>query len=116
MKNFIVSASSSWVPLARAVVIREIIKTESAILPACCRAAKTGCNRSGATRPPGKASPAISNVRCEGFTSNVAAGSAETTIRFDENIVGLQEFTAEARFTKEVRQRLARSRSPQTYR
>ena len=36
--------------------------------------------------------PAISNVRCEGFTSNVAAGSAETTIRFDENIVGLGTF------------------------
>ena len=35
---------------------------------------------------------AISNVRCEGFTSNVAAGTAETAIRFDENIVGLGTF------------------------
>src|SRR6185369_10893123 len=31
---------------------------------------------------------AISNVRCEEFTSDVAAGSAETTIRFDEDIAG----------------------------
>src|SRR6185436_981071 len=36
--------------------------------------------------------PTISNVRCEAFTSNVAAGSAETTIRFDENISGLGTF------------------------
>jgi len=36
--------------------------------------------------------PGISNVRCEAFTSNVAAGSAETTIRFDENISGLGMF------------------------
>jgi hypothetical protein len=36
--------------------------------------------------------PAISKVRCEEFTSNVAAGSAETTIRFDEQIVGLGTF------------------------
>ena len=31
-------------------------------------------------------------MRCEEFTSNVAAGSAETTIRFDENISGLGTF------------------------
>ena len=36
--------------------------------------------------------PAFSNVRCEGFSSNVAAGSAETTIRFDEDISGLGTF------------------------
>ena len=36
--------------------------------------------------------PTISNVRCEEFTSNVAAGSAETTIRFDENVSGLGTF------------------------
>ena len=36
--------------------------------------------------------PAISNVRCEEFTSNAAAGSAQTTIRFDENITGLGMF------------------------
>ena len=36
--------------------------------------------------------PTISNVRCEEFTSNVAAGLAETTIRFDENISGLGTF------------------------
>ena len=35
---------------------------------------------------------AISNVRCEEFTSNVAAGSAETTIRFDEDITGIGSF------------------------
>jgi hypothetical protein len=35
---------------------------------------------------------AISNVRCEAFTANVAAGSAETTIRFDEDITGLGTF------------------------
>ena len=35
---------------------------------------------------------AISNVRCEEFTSNAAAGSAQTTIRFDENITGLGMF------------------------
>ena len=35
---------------------------------------------------------AISNVRCEGFSSNVAGGSAETTIRFDEDITGLGTF------------------------
>lgn len=34
---------------------------------------------------------AFSNVRCEEFTSN-AAGSAETTIRFDEDIAGLGTF------------------------
>ena len=36
--------------------------------------------------------PAISNVRCEEFTSNTAAGSAETTIRFDEDISGIGLF------------------------
>ena len=36
--------------------------------------------------------PAISNVRCEAFTPNVAAGTAETTIRFDEDITGLGKF------------------------
>jgi hypothetical protein len=36
--------------------------------------------------------PTISNVRCEAFTSNVAAGSAETTIRFDESVSGLGTF------------------------
>ncbi len=35
---------------------------------------------------------AISNVRCEAFTSDVAAGSAETTIRFDEKITGIGSF------------------------
>ena len=35
---------------------------------------------------------AISKVRCEAFTSNVAAGSAETTIRFDEDITGVGTF------------------------
>jgi len=36
--------------------------------------------------------PTISNVRCDEFTSNVAEGSAETTIRFDEAIEGLGTF------------------------
>ena len=59
--------------------------------PAACRAAEayiptwskehTSAGRS-----------AISNVRCEEFTSNVAAGSAETTIRFDEDITGIGMF------------------------
>ena len=35
---------------------------------------------------------AFSNVRCEEFTSNVAAGSAETTIRFDEDVIGVGKF------------------------
>ena len=59
--------------------------------PAACRAAEaylptwskehTSAGRS-----------AISNVRCEEFTSNVTAGSAETTIRFDEDVSGLGTF------------------------
>ena len=59
--------------------------------PAACRAAEDYLptwskehTREGA--------PAITNVRCEEFTSNVAAGSAETTIRFDEDIRGLGTF------------------------
>jgi hypothetical protein len=36
--------------------------------------------------------PAISNVRCEEFTSDLATGSAQTTIRFDEDIVGVGTF------------------------
>ena len=36
--------------------------------------------------------PAFSKVRCEGFTSNVSAVSAETTILFDEDITGLGTF------------------------
>ena len=36
--------------------------------------------------------PAISNVRCEAFIPNAAAGSAEITIRFDEDITGLGTF------------------------
>jgi hypothetical protein len=35
---------------------------------------------------------AISKVKCEEFTSDVGAGSAETTIRFDEDIAGLGTF------------------------
>ena len=35
---------------------------------------------------------AISNVRCEAFTSTAASGVAETTIRFDEDIKGLGTF------------------------
>jgi len=34
----------------------------------------------------------FSNVRCEEFTSNVAEGSAQTTIRFDEDVTGLGTF------------------------
>jgi hypothetical protein len=59
--------------------------------PAACRAAEAYIPTwSKEHNNPGKQT--ISNVRCEGFTSNAAAGSAETTIRFDEDIAGLGTF------------------------
>ena len=53
---------------------------------------------------------AITNVRCEEFTSNVAAGSAETTIRFDEDITGIGRSTVAARFTSRKPTAAGRSR------
>ena len=59
--------------------------------PASCRAAQDYLP-TWSKEHSSEGHPAISNVRCEEFTSNVAAGSAETTIRFDENISGLGTF------------------------
>jgi hypothetical protein len=59
--------------------------------PAACRAAEDYLP-TWSKEHAGEGHPAFSNVRCEDFTSNVAAGSAETTIRFDEDIVGLGTF------------------------
>ena len=59
--------------------------------PASCRAAENYLP-TWSKEHAGGGHPAISNVRCEEFTSNVAAGSAETTIRFDEDISGLGTF------------------------
>ena len=58
--------------------------------PAACRAAEDYLPTWSKEHTDGH--PAISNVRCEDFTSNVAAGSAETTIKFDEDIAGLGTF------------------------
>ena len=59
--------------------------------PASCRAAEDYLPTWGKEHA-SQGHQAISNVRCEGFTPNVAAGSAETTIRFDEDITGLGTF------------------------
>jgi hypothetical protein len=59
--------------------------------PAACRAAEAYLPTwSQEHTSAGKS--AISNVRCEAFTSNVSAGSAETSIRFDEDITGMGTF------------------------
>ena len=59
--------------------------------PAACRAAEDYLP-TWSKEQAGHGHPAISNVRCEAFTPDVAAGSAETTIRFDEDITGLGTF------------------------
>jgi hypothetical protein len=59
--------------------------------PAACRAAQDYLPTWSKEHTP-QTAPAITNVRCEEFTSDVAAGSAETTIRFDEDISGLGTF------------------------
>ena len=59
--------------------------------PASCRAAEAYLP-TWSKEHSGEGHPAFSNVRCQEFTSDVAAGSAETTIRFDENITGLGTF------------------------
>ena len=59
--------------------------------PATCRAAEDYLP-SWSKEHTREGHPIISNVRCEEFTSNVAGGSAETTIRFDEDIIGLGTF------------------------
>ena len=59
--------------------------------PAACRVAEDYLP-TWSTEHVREGHPAISNVRCEEFTSNVTAGSAETKIRFDEDIVGLGTF------------------------
>jgi hypothetical protein len=59
--------------------------------PAACRAAESYLptwSKEHVT----EGHPAISHVRCTEFTSNVAAGSAETTIQFEEEIPGLGTF------------------------
>jgi hypothetical protein len=58
--------------------------------PAACSAAEAYLPTWSKEHSQGKS--AISNVRCEAFTPNVAADSAETTIRFDEDISGLGTF------------------------
>ena len=58
--------------------------------PAACRAAEAYLPTWSKEHTQGH--PAISNVRCDAFTSDVAAGSAETTIRFDEDISGIGKF------------------------
>src|SRR5687767_3007230 len=58
--------------------------------PGACRAAEAYLPTwSKENTRGGQGKSAISNVRCEAFTPNVAAGSAETTIRFDEEVSGL---------------------------
>jgi hypothetical protein len=59
--------------------------------PAACRAAEDYLP-TWSKEHTGEGHSAFSNVRCDEFTSNVAGGSAETTIRFDEDIVGLGTF------------------------
>jgi len=59
--------------------------------PAACRAAENYLP-TWSKEHTTEGQPAFSHVRCEAFTPNVAAGSAETTIRFDENITGLGTF------------------------
>jgi len=59
--------------------------------PAACRAAEDYLP-TWSKEHARESQPAISNVRCEEFTSNVAAGSAATTILFDEEITGLGKF------------------------
>ena len=59
--------------------------------PAACRAAEDYLP-TWSKEHTSEGHPAFSNVRCEAFTSNVAAGSAQTTIRFDEAIGGLGTF------------------------
>ena len=59
--------------------------------PAACRAAEDYLP-TWSKEHASQGHQAISNVRCEEFTANVAAGSAETTIRFDEDITGLGTF------------------------
>ena len=66
--------------------------------PAACKAAEAYIP-TWSKEHSGGGKQTISNVRCEGFISNAAAGSAETTIRFDEDIAGLGRFTVAARFT-----------------
>jgi hypothetical protein len=58
--------------------------------PGACRAAEAYLPTWSKEHTPNP--PTITNVRCDAFTSNVAAGSAETTIRFDENISGVGMF------------------------
>ena len=59
--------------------------------PAACRAAEAYLP-TWSKEHTSAGNSAISNVRCEAFTPNVAAGSAETTIRFDEDITGIGMF------------------------
>ena len=59
--------------------------------PAACKAAEAYIP-TWSKEHSGGGKQTISNVRCEGFTTNAAAGSAETTIRFDEDISGLGTF------------------------
>jgi hypothetical protein len=60
--------------------------------PAACRAAENYLPTWSKEHTREGSRSAISNVRCEAFTSDVSAGSAETTIRFDEDISGIGTF------------------------
>jgi len=59
--------------------------------PAACKAAEAYLPTWSKEHSSGN-TPAFTNVRCEGFTANAAAGSAETTIRFDEDLSGVGKF------------------------
>jgi hypothetical protein len=59
--------------------------------PAACRAAEAYLP-TWSKEHSSQGKQTISNVRCEGFTANATADSAETTIRFDEDIAGLGTF------------------------
>ena len=59
--------------------------------PAACRAAENYLP-TWSKEHTQQGQSAISNVRCEAFTPNAAAGSAETTIRFDEDMGALGTF------------------------
>jgi hypothetical protein len=59
--------------------------------PVACRAAENYLPTWSKEHAP-ESHPAISNVRCAEFTEDDAAGSAATTIRFDEDITGIGKF------------------------
>ena len=59
--------------------------------PAACRAAEAYLP-TWSKEHSGGGKSTVSKVRCEGFTPNAAADSAETSIRFEEDISGIGTF------------------------